>query len=296
MFGFKYYKSPKVIINFILLALLVCAWVTVYFYTVINGLDYIYQVFIGQLVGFFYLVAMLVFDNEIHKYTLRAGFSMRSSRARKFYLFFFLIALFVIVVIFYYSFTATWTMPQNWIVNANMYRSKECDAKFQEEADNQIGLAQTYTKSAVLFVLIGMIFAWPYAMHHFSALQWLNTPLWKRLIRMVLGVASAYGINFFFQWCVKGVNDLATKYFFGCALPGFLSAYWVFGFFPIICKWMGLVQKEEEYAKQFPDVIAQVGANDKLNRSQLKSTASNNVSLISKSANQSPSPMKRGGN
>ena len=113
---------------------------------------------------------------------------------------------------------------------------------------------------------------------------------------MVLGVASAYGINFFFQWCVKGVNDLATKYFFGCALPGFLSAYWVFGFFPIICKWMGLVQKEEEYAKQFPDVIAQVGANDKLNRSQLKSTASNNVSLISKSANQSPSPMKRGGN
>ena len=173
-----------------------------------------------------------------------------------------------------------------------MYRSKECDDKFQEEADNQIGLAQTYTKSAVLFVLIGMIFAWPYAMHHFSALQWLNTPLWKRLIRMVLGVASAYGINRLFQWCVKGVNDLATKYFFGCALPGFLSAYWVFGFFPIICKWMGLVQKEEEYAKQFPDVIAQVGANDKLNRSQLKSTASNNVSLISKSANQSPSPMK----
>jgi len=66
---------------------------------------------IGQLVGFFYLVAALVFDNEVHKYALRTGFSMRSSRARKFYLFFFLIFLFVLNVIMYYSFSGNWTMP-----------------------------------------------------------------------------------------------------------------------------------------------------------------------------------------
>jgi len=42
MFGFKYYKKPKVIINFILLLLLLVAWVDVYFFTLFNGLNYIY--------------------------------------------------------------------------------------------------------------------------------------------------------------------------------------------------------------------------------------------------------------
>ena len=55
-----------------------------------------------------------------------------------------------------------------------------------------------------------MIFGWPYAMHHFSALQWLNTPLWKRFIRMVLGIVVAVGIDQFFEWCCSNVNDLAT--------------------------------------------------------------------------------------
>mmetsp|Transcript_26007 Transcript_26007/g.32435 ORF Transcript_26007/g.32435 Transcript_26007/m.32435 type:complete len:194 (-) Transcript_26007:88-669(-) len=133
-----------------------------------------------------------------------------------------------------------------------------------------------------------MIFGWPYAMHHFSALQWLNTKLWKRLGRMVIGVAIAVGVDYFFEWCVHEVNDLATKYFFGHALPGFLTAYWVFGLFPIVCKWMGLVQREDELAKQFPEVIAQVAASEKLTRQNTLHN-SRNVSMVSRSPNTNPS-------
>ena len=118
---------------------------------------------------------------------------MRSSRSRKFYLFFFILGAFVAFLIYYYSFSSLWDMPQSWIVNATN-KEKTCYESFQENANNNLGLNETFLKSAVLFVTIGMIFGWPYAMHHFSALQWINTSIWKRLIRMVLGVSIAVGI------------------------------------------------------------------------------------------------------
>jgi len=47
MFGFKYYENPRVIILFILIALILICWVDVYLYVLINGLNYTYQVVIG---------------------------------------------------------------------------------------------------------------------------------------------------------------------------------------------------------------------------------------------------------
>lgn len=88
---------------------------------------------------------------------------------------------------------------------------------------------------------MGMIFGWPYALHHFSALQWINTTLWKRFARMLLGVGLAMGIQYLFYWLTKETNDLATVYFFGFALPFFLSSFFIFGLFPVLCKHMHLV-------------------------------------------------------
>jgi len=111
MFLAKYYKSPSRVLSWFLFAVLMIFWVDIYLYSVINGLNYIYQIAIGQLVGFCYLVACLVFDTEVHRYTLRTGFSMRSSRARKFYLFFFLLGLLVAFLMYYYSVEGLWNMP-----------------------------------------------------------------------------------------------------------------------------------------------------------------------------------------
>ena len=102
-------------------------------------------------------------------------------------------------------------------------------------------------KSAVIFVVIGMIFGWPYALHHFSALQWINTGVWKRLLRMVLGVGITVCVQLFFEWAISDTNDLATKFFFGKAVPYFLNSFFVFGLFPVACKWLRLVQKEEQF-------------------------------------------------
>ena len=86
-----------------------------------------------------FLVACLVFDTEVHRYSLRTGFSIRSSRARKFYLFFLCIGLLVLFIMFYYSTYDSWSMPQNWIVNANS-EEHSCLNDFQENANNNLGL------------------------------------------------------------------------------------------------------------------------------------------------------------
>ena len=111
MFLAKYYRSPSKFINWILLAVLLIFWVDIFLFSIINGLNYIYQIVIGQLLGFCYLVMCLVFDTELHRYSLRTGFSMRSSRARKFYLFFFLLGLLVGFLVYYYSIVGVWNMP-----------------------------------------------------------------------------------------------------------------------------------------------------------------------------------------
>ena len=43
-------------------------------------------------------------------------------------------------------------------------------------------------------------------------------------------------------------------YFFGYAMPYFLNSFFIFGFYPIICKWLRLVQQNEQFATQFPDL------------------------------------------
>ena len=47
MFLSKYNRSPNKVLNWILLAVIVLSWVDIYLYSVINGLNYIYQMVIG---------------------------------------------------------------------------------------------------------------------------------------------------------------------------------------------------------------------------------------------------------
>ena len=59
----------------------------------------------------------------------------------------------------------------------------------------------------------------------------------------------SFGIAYFFYYFVKDTNDQATKYFFIFLLPNFLVSFFVFGWFPIICNWMGLVITRENFGQ-----------------------------------------------
>ena len=76
-----------------------------------------------------YLVLCLTFDSELQKYCEKLGFILKASRGRKFYMFFFSLCCFTLIVCFYYSLAGSWTMPQDWIVNAN-FSEQDCDEAF----------------------------------------------------------------------------------------------------------------------------------------------------------------------
>ena len=81
------------------------------------------------MLGIIYLIGCITFDEEIHRYCEKTGFILRSSRARKFYLFFFTLFLLTLETVIYLSEQNTWNMPQYWIVNAN-FHSENCKQFF----------------------------------------------------------------------------------------------------------------------------------------------------------------------
>ena len=61
------------------------------------------------------------------------------------------------MVMFYYSLQGTWSMPQDWIVNAN-YNEQDCELQFEMQANNNLGVNGTFEKCSILFSLVGVVF------------------------------------------------------------------------------------------------------------------------------------------
>jgi len=114
---------------------------------------------LGFCTGFIYLIVTLTFDRELQHYCERSGFILRQSRSKKFYLFFFTLFCFTVNIILYFSMQSTWTMPQDWVVNATYGESESCSKAFAEQSNSSsMGLNGTFEKSSILFVVVGLAF------------------------------------------------------------------------------------------------------------------------------------------
>ena len=73
-------------------------------------------------------------------------------------------------------------------------------------------------------------------------------------MRTILGVGTTIGVQLFFGWVTHKTDDIATKFFFGEALPFFLNSWFIFGLFPILCKYMHLVQQDDRFVNMYPEL------------------------------------------
>lgn len=62
----------------------------------------------GSLVAFVYLVIVISFDNEIHRYCEQTGFILKSSRLRKFGLMFTCLICFTFYILYYTCVLSVW--------------------------------------------------------------------------------------------------------------------------------------------------------------------------------------------
>lgn len=77
----------------------------------------------------------------------------------------------------------------------------------------------------------------------------MHSEVWRKLLRLVLGLSISIGIAYFFFFITQHSNDQATKFFFIFFLPNALISFFIFGFFPIICNRIGLVISSEQFQK-----------------------------------------------
>ena len=251
-FLFKYAPRPPYFLNFIFMLLLIVLWGLVYFQGLVNGTSYIYQCVIGQILGFIYLVGCMTFDEEIHKYCEKTGFVIRTSRSRKFYLFFFVLFLITLETILYMTQQNSWSMPQDWIVNA-YYHSPHCKTYFATQTNYNLGLQSTYTTSGGLYVLIGAIFGQTYTLEYVKPLLWIYTPFWKKLLRTIIAIIPVFVLLYFLSPLFGQMNVPANIYILSSIVLNLACSFFIFGLFPIFCWKIGLVITEKEFQEKHPD-------------------------------------------
>ena len=193
---YKYNAKPNIFVNTICIVSLLMMWVWIYVESYVNGTAYIYQNVCGQFCGFIYLVLVLTFDDEIHKYCEKVGFIVKSSRSRKFTVFFSCLACFIFIIA-YFSAESDRRMPIYWIVNS-VINEEACQSESENRASNNLGLNASFNNSSILFMLIGANFGQSLTLNFVKPLHWSHTPLWKRLLRSVIGLILAIA---FFKAC-----------------------------------------------------------------------------------------------
>lgn len=146
----------------------------------------------------------------------------------------------------YFAAVSDWTMPLNWIVNANEYEDV-CLQLFESRANNNLGMNSTFDNSAIIFVLIGANFGQSFTLNFVKPLHWSHSQLWKRILRSVIGISLAIGVFKASDLMTSTTTDMATKYFFSFLLPNLLTSFFYFGIYPVLCKKIGLVISEKDF-------------------------------------------------
>jgi hypothetical protein len=245
----KYAGQTSTVTDGILIVLMIVANASVYVAGLVNGLTYLYQSAMGTLTAFVYLVIVLTFDKEIHRWCEKTGFILQSSRVRKFNTFFACLGGLVLYLMFYLAISDQWDVPQIWIINAS-FNSPVCTAQFNQRANNRIGTNQTFDQTGILFFIIGMVFGQSYSLNYVRPLLWVHTEPWRKVIRLVVGVAVSGAFSYGMYKLVEKSNDQMTKYTGMFLIPNFIVSFFIFGLYPPFCKWIGWVIPREKFQQQ----------------------------------------------
>lgn len=126
------------------------------------------------------------------------GFNRKWSRSYKFYLLFFVMALFLFGAVLVSGMDDVWVQNKTWMVNV-IDSSKQCQID-NNHSYTLMGSSYTFNKSAQLFFLVGMGFGVSYSMTKVNVLDWINSPVCTKIVRMTMAVLIYISIKLVFLW------------------------------------------------------------------------------------------------
>lgn len=74
-----------------------------------------------------------------------------------------------------------------------------------------------------------MGFGVSYSMTKLNVLDWINTSIWAKFFRMIMGVTFYIGIKLFFLWLADESQFNETEFYFYSSLPMLIQGYLIFG-------------------------------------------------------------------
>ena len=89
------------------------------------------------------------------------------------------------------------------------------------------------------------MFGQTYSLNFVKPLLWVHTPLWKKIIRMLIVIVPVIAGQIFLKQLFDVDIDEATSYVVSMAAINLVESYFIFGLYPILCKKMHLVITEE---------------------------------------------------
>lgn len=239
MYRVKYTEPGKQNSVLIITLCLLTAWA--YFAGLAFGVNYLYQSFVGSVIGFCYLILTLAFDREIHRLCEKAGFLLFNSRKSKFTIFLFIVSLWVFISIAFLAIKLGYYVPPEWLYNS-VHLEPYCKRQFPQHASYAIGTDFSYCTSGQLFYILGMVFGQSLSIHYVYPLQWINASNGKKAVRAVIGLLLV--ISFFAMIYLPDAflqnGDMATLYIWYYVMPAGAMSFVIYGLFPIMCKYFKL--------------------------------------------------------
>ena len=139
-----------------------------------------------------YLSMTVYFDTELMLLIERIGFIKRTSRALKFNVFFGVLAMLCVAMVLKDSHTREiWVSHPEYFTNMIYNFNKYCPSANLEWTD--MGMIASFNHTSILFYIFGVVFGASSSMPNIKLLNWINTGIFKKLIRMGLA-ALIFGL------------------------------------------------------------------------------------------------------
>lgn len=108
----------------------------------------------------------------------------------------------------------------------------------------------------MLFYLTGMGFGASYSLLEVDTIEFVRTPIHKKLIRSFIGLLFSIIIYFgsyaIYNWMNKGAKqDIISQFVETRALPFFIIGIFIYGPYVVICKKIGLVGESFEQLQPY---------------------------------------------
>lgn len=185
------------------------------------GENFPHQCIITLCFVFIFLTSAFALDNYISDLTIKSNFGYTENRKNSIYFLIAVLVMFMIIIATNNLITHKKGISIYWIKNS----LKHCSNSYKVNGSSSFNI------SSWIFYMQGAIFGCMFTAKKLSMYWWM-TPIWKRLIRGVIGAGFSFGV--FSAFDLFDFEYDTSSYVFNNVMPLIIISFFIHGILPLI--------------------------------------------------------------